>query len=210
MRKVLLALLSITMLVTLAGCGSSSPDTFSTEVPSVIAGDGDIELTAGNAINVTRSPSTVLAGVDPVSGSEFRGFLDFSLVAAGIPNNAIIDQATLDVFIVSVTPAASFNNPATLTVDLIDIEPRLALAAGDYDRTAVPAVISRTNVFLSSQDVGKAIPIDVTALMEEAQRLGLNRFKVRILQSLNPAVPDTVVEIADTNAVPPLLQVTYH
>jgi hypothetical protein len=59
---------------------------------------------------VQGNTPSVLAGIDPDTGFESRAFLDFPLTGAGgIPGSAIINSATLDIFInsISIRPAAS-------------------------------------------------------------------------------------------------------
>ena len=57
------------------------------------------------------------------------------------------------------------------------------------------------------------MPVDVTALMVEAQRRGLVDFQVRIMEDLGPAIPVLMVIDDSTGANrpsrAPLLTVTY-
>src|SRR5262249_4787314 len=69
----------------LTGCGDGGsdnpPPTFQTQILSDSAFDGDIEQTGSNSYTVTQgmnaSVQSVLAGIDPVGGTEFPAFLDF-------------------------------------------------------------------------------------------------------------------------------------
>ena len=66
---------------------------------------------------------------------------------------------------------------------------------------------------LAPSDIGKYVPIDVTGLMVEAQRRGLQDFQVRILEDLGPPTPG-LFAIDDAtgskrSATAPLLTVTY-
>jgi hypothetical protein len=66
---------------------------------------------------------------------------------------------------------------------------------------------------ISRGDVGTYVPIDVTPLMREAQRLGVADFQVRILQDLGPGIPVLMVVDDSTGqdraSFAPLLTVTY-
>ena len=66
---------------------------------------------------------------------------------------------------------------------------------------------------ISRSDVGTYVPIDVTPLMREAQRLGVADFQVRIMQDLGPPVPVLMVIDDSTgsrrSSFAPLLTVTY-
>src|SRR5262245_5919109 len=96
----------------LAGCGGGDegpPPAFSTQIFSDSSYDGDIEQTGPTSFTVTQGMSanvqTVLAGIDPVAGTEFRAFLDFPLGgSAGVPADAVIDSATLEIFIDDLQP----------------------------------------------------------------------------------------------------------
>ena len=71
----------------LAGCGGGGddgpPPAFTTQIFSDSSYDGDIEQTGPTSFTVTQGMSatvqSVLAGIDPVAGTEFRAFLDFPL-----------------------------------------------------------------------------------------------------------------------------------
>jgi hypothetical protein len=66
---------------------------------------------------------------------------------------------------------------------------------------------------LGPSDLGKYVPIDVTDLMRQAQRLGLADFQVRIMQDLGPPI-DGLFKIDDSTgsnrpSLAPLLTVSY-
>ncbi len=178
--------------------------------------DGDIEQTAPMSFTVTQgmSPSvqSVLVGIDPTAGTEFRAFLDFPLTGpGGIPGGAIIDSTFLEVLVDNIIPG---NGSIPVRVELVSFQPP-TLIASDFDRTAQPplgAVLVQGDV--TAADVGHFVPVDVTPLMIQAQQLGLANFQVRIMEDLGPAVL-TLIEIDDTTASDrpqraPLLTVTYH
>ncbi len=95
--------------ISLPGCGgggesSGPPPAITTQILSDAALDGDIEQTSPTTFTVTQGMSpvvqSVFAGIYPVTLTEFRAFLDFPLTGpAGVPSNAIIESAFLDVFI---------------------------------------------------------------------------------------------------------------
>src|SRR5215472_12261339 len=100
-------------LLVLCGCGggggSSGPQQFLAQILSDPTFDGDIELSSAGAYVVTQgmSPSiqSVLAGIDPATGSEFRTFLNFPLTGAGgVPGDAIIVSAFLEFLVDDLVP----------------------------------------------------------------------------------------------------------
>jgi len=205
----------------LSGCGGGSelddgpPPTFTAQILSDPRFDGDIEQVSPNIYTVTQGMSSavqsVLAGIDPVGGTEFRAFLDFPLGGpGGIPGNAVIDSAFLEVYIDSLDP---LSGRLPIRVDLVAFQPP-TLIDTDYSRSAQPALASVVlSPDISRLDVGTYVPIDVTSLMREAQRRGLADFQVRIMEDLGPAIP--VLMVIDDSTGPnrrsfaPLLTVTY-
>jgi hypothetical protein len=202
----------------LAGCGGGDdlgPQLFTTQILSDSGFDGDIEQTGASSFTVTQGMSpdvqTVLSGIDPVSGDEFRAFLDFPLTGSGgVPANAGIDSAFLEFYLGDLQP-----NTATLPVliDLVSFQPP-TLIPTDFDRTAQPALASvRISPPINRNDIGTYVSVDVTSLMIQAQRLGLSDFQIRIMEDLGPPVVGLMV-IDDTTGADrakraPLLTVTY-
>ena len=214
MKKLMILGVALVLAATLAGCGSGSdaPATAITQIFSDPNADGDIAFdpTPPGTFTVSTASTTlsVLAGIDPISGVEFRGFLDFPLGGAGgVPAGAIIVSATLDIFINEVIVTAP-STTVPILMDLVTFQPP-TLIASDFDRITLPALASRTfNVFTS--DAGFSVPVDVTGLMQEAQRLGLPDFQVRLLLDLTAT--DGRIEIDDqplVGATAPLLIVEY-
>lgn len=210
MKRIFFAAVFMSILLALSGCGggSDSPSTFETQILSNPTFDGDIKLDIANVFTVTQSnTSSVFAGVNPVTESEFRAFLFFPLTGAGgVPGNAIIESASLDIFInnISILPAAG---SIPIRVDLVSFTPPI-LQASDYDRTLQPALASITSAIFR-EDVGHHVLLDVTPLMDEAQRLGLVNFQIRILEGFGVVLPG-LVEIDDSSINrAPLLKVTY-
>jgi hypothetical protein len=154
---------------------------------------------------------SVFAGIDPAAGTEFRAFLDFPLTGAGgVPGDAVIDSAFLDIYIDSLQPNIG---TIPILIELVTFQPP-TLIDTDFDRTLQPPLASLVlSPPLTQADVGTNVSIDVTPLMIEAQRRGLVDFQVRIMEDLGPAIP-ILVEINDTTGVNrgslgPLLTVTY-
>jgi hypothetical protein len=206
----------------LSGCGGGDGDDFDDAPPAVTTQilsdpryDGDIEQVAPNVYTVTQGMSSsvqsVLVGIDPVGGTEFRAFLDFPLGGAdGVPGDAAIDSAFLEIYIDNLDP---IDQQLPLRVDLVEFQPP-TLVDTDFSRSALPALASVTlSPDISRADVGTYVPIDVTPLMREAQRLGLIDFQVRILQDLGPGIPVLMViddsTASDRASFAPLLTVTY-
>jgi hypothetical protein len=206
-------------LLCLGGCGGGNGDDSRQVVTQILSDpgfDGDIELTADGSYVVTQGMSptvqSVFAGIDPTAGTEFRTFLDFPLTGSGgVPVNAFIDSAFLEIFIDDLVPT---NGSLPLRVELVSFQPP-NLVGTDFDRSAQPplAAVSVPGDVIDA-DVGHFIPVDVTSLMIRAQQLGLVDFQVRIMEDLGPAIY-TLTIIDDTTganrpAQAPLLTVTYH
>ena len=204
----------------LSGCGGGDSNNgaspkVTTQIVSDARFDGDIEQTSPDSFTVTQGMSStmqsVLAGIDPVGGTEFRAFLDFPLTGSGgVPANALIDSAFLDLYLDDLEPTTG---RLPIRVDLVAFQPP-TLIETDFDRTLQPALASVIlSPDISSSDVGTFVPIDVTRLMVEAQRRGLVDFQLRIMEDLGPAIPVLMVIDTSTGASrpsrAPLLTVTY-
>jgi hypothetical protein len=206
--------------ISLTGCGGGdggnrAPPLFTTQIFSDSGFDGDIEQTSPTTFTVTQGMSptvqSVFAGIDPVALTEFRAFLDFPLTGAGgVPGNASIDSAFLEINIKDIRP-----NPGTIPIliELVSFQPPTLLPT-DFDRTIQQPLASITiSPPISEADVGTNVSIDVTSLMVEAQRMGLTDFQVRVMEDLGPPIP-VLIEIDDTTGTnrglhAPLLTVTY-
>jgi len=206
----------------LSGCGGGGeigddrpPPTYTTHILSDPVYDGDIEQVSASSFTVTQGMSSavqsVLAGIDPVAGTEFRAFLDFPLGGpGGVPGNAVIDSAFLEIYINDLEP---ISGRLPIRVDLVAFQPP-TLYTTDFSRSIQPALASVViTPDISRADVGTHVPIDVTPLMREAQRRGLADFQVRILEDLGPPIPVLMVIDDSTGAnrssYAPLLTVTY-
>jgi hypothetical protein len=212
-----LRVLVVASLVTVAGCGgggddNAPPEIIQTQILSDSGFDGDIEQTGPDSAIVTQgmgpNVQSVLAGIDPVSGDEFRAFLHFPLNT--VPGNAHIDSAFLEVFIDDIQPQ---NAVVPVRIELVSFQQ--PMVATDFDRTAQPALAFTTlSPRLGPSDIGKYVPIDVTDLMIQAQRQGLANFQVRIMEDLGPPI-DGLFAIDDATGsnrpkVAPLLTVNYY
>ncbi len=206
--------------ISLTGCGGDRgrdgpPPLVTTQIQSDAGFDGDIEQTSPISFTITQGMSptvqSVFAGIDPVVRTEFRAFLDFPLSGVGgVPGDATVDSAFLDVHINSLQPTMG---SIPLLIELVDIQPP-TLIETDFDRSVqLPLASLLVSPPISQSDVGTNVSIDVTPLMIEAQRLGLVDFQVRILEDLGSNIP-ILVEINDTTgadrgSLGPLLTVTY-
>lgn len=204
----------------LVGCGggdpnSSPPQAITTQIMSDPGFDGDIEQISPTTFIVTQgmSPSvqSVFAGINPGTLTEFRAFLDFPLSGpGGIPGNAMIESAFLDIRIDNLQPPTG---TLPILIELVSFQPP-TLIESDFDRALQPplAFVQIAPPF-SQVDVGSNVSIDVTSLLVQAQQMQLPDFQVRIMEDLGPAIP-VLIEIDDTigvnrGALAPLLTVTY-
>lgn len=218
MKRTFLSAMVVFLIVSAIGCGhhnrSSQPTT--SFIISDPAFDGDIAVnTAGTTTISQGNTQSVFSGIDPVTNVEYRAFLDFPLGGSGgVPVNAAIDSAFLDIVIANVF-LQSPGDTIPIRIELVSIQSPL-LTAGDYDRTSRPPLAFTTIAPpISQSDVGNHVSLDVTSLMKEAQRLGLADFQIRILEDLGVVFPG-LIEINDTTTTPairgelaPQLQVSY-
>lgn len=219
MKAYFLFIAAVSPLLGLCGCGggdNGDPPQVVSYILSDAAYDGDIEQTSPGVYVVTQgmSPSvqSIFAGIDPVTGDEFRGFLDFPLSGnGGVPGDAFIDSTLLEFFVNDVEPTSG---SVPIRVDLVSFQPP-TLFGTDFDRNAQPPLASiLIPGDITRGDVGNFVTVDVTPLMIKAQQLGLLDFQVRIMEDLGPAI-FTIMEIDDSTASDrgsraPLLTVTYH
>ncbi len=214
MKRTFIAALMVLVIMGVTGCGGGNETPiFATQILSDPIFDGDISLLGTSTVTQGNTQS-VFAGVDPVTGEEFRAFLDFPLGGpGGVPLNAIIVSAFLNIFIDSVQlqPLAT---TIPISIDLVSFQPP-NLIATDFDRAILPA-LATTSIIppISLANLNRHLTVDVTSLMVEAQRLGLPDFQVRIFGTQGAASPG-LIEIDDTTVVnnrasfAPLLQVTF-
>jgi hypothetical protein len=212
MKMKFFAALSAFLILTLTGCGSDHndpPPLFVTEILSDATIDGDIQLDFTGALTIAQgNTESVFAGIDPVSGDEYRAFLHFPL--ASVPATANIQSAFLEIFINNIVTST---DRIPLRIDLVSFQPPV-LIESDFNfqaRLTVPPVTFP--IFLT--DLGEYVRIDVTPLMIAAQRPPqLADFQIRIMMDFE-TVPPGKIEINDTtnpanrNTYAPLLTVNY-
>jgi len=209
MKMTFFATLAAFMILTLTGCGSNNsnpPPVFvTTSIFSDAGFDGDIRLDPISGFTVTQGTApSVLAGLDPLIDVEYRAFLDFPLTGVnGVPGDAIIESAFLDIFINSIDIQFA-NDTIPLRIDLVSFQPPL-LIGSDFDRPALATITVSPPI--SSADSGRHVTIDVTALMAQAQRSGHLDFQVRIMEDFASVTPG-LIEINETT-LPPQLIVNY-
>ncbi len=225
--KRFLAVLTVFLSTALIGCGDNNgsfgQSTITTQILSNPVNDGDIALTTSSSFTITQgNTQTVFAGINPATGTEYRAFLDFPLTGAdGVPGNAIIVSAFLDIYIDSVLLQTA-GDTITIRIDLVDIEPPNPLLDSDFYRSGsistAPALATTIvpPISLSSLSNSKNyVTVDVTDLMVQAQNLLLPDFQVRILEDNSVlGTPPGLIEIDDRtgqnrDVYAPLLQVTY-
>jgi hypothetical protein len=219
MNRKYLAAIMVFISLALIGCGhdhssAPPPTTIITQIFSDSAIDGDILVPFGSPISsgiitegMTLTIQSVFAGIDPTTGDEYRAFLDFPLGGQnGVPLNASIVSATLDIVIdsVSVSPGAAI----PIRIDLVSFPP--PLITDDFN--SAPLLTNPFVTSITSADVNpNHVFIDVTALMVEAQNQALPNFQIRLLN--NSGTPG-LIQIDDSTganrvALAPLLQVEY-
>jgi hypothetical protein len=209
-RIVLYAALVLAV-IALNGCHNDNDPlpTYYAEIVSDEYADGDIGLALDETFTVTTAIDTgsVLTGVDPMTGEEFRGFLDFPLGGVdGIPLDAVIESATLEVFIIGMSDSLP-DEIFPFLIDLVDFQPPY-LIEDDFSREIQPPLLTIPVDFYPS-DVDNFVVIDVTELMDEAQFLGLPDLQLRFL--LDFSADSGLIEIDDADVdTAPLLTVTYY
>ncbi len=184
--------LAVVVAMVLAGCGGGDDrNVFQATILSDQPSDGDIAFDPVlNSYTVASGPDTLFFGIDTLSPNnpEYRAFLDFPLDGSTggdiVPLNATIVSASLKVSVVS----AEFSSTIPTLLDLVSY-PVGALGSADYDSPPLTfpggASAFRSFDFFVS-DVGRDVVIEVTSLMQEAQRRGLADFQVRFLLDFTP------------------------
>jgi len=207
MRKIwILGLVGVLSLF-LAACGGGGDDRNAViQTLSDQPVDGDIGFTAPATFVISQANVTndVQYGID-AGGTEFRAFLDFPLDGSNgggvLPLSAVIVAADIDIFVNSVTLAASV--PTLL--DLVSF-PITGLTTVDF--ASVP-LLTRAPFDILSSDIGNFVRIDVTSLMVEAQRLGLSNLQLRFLLDFVPGAAGLVVLDDGVAGRAPLLTVEF-
>lgn len=205
-----LGAIALVMIFTTAcsGGGDGRRPVFVAEIISDQPTDGDIAFDPVlQSYTITQGPDTVFFGIDDSDPNlpEYRAFLDFPLDGSTegdvIPSGAQIVSATLEIFINDV----SFATVVPTDVDLV-IYPIAGLEVLDFD--SVPILTQTLNFF--NTDMGNFVSLDVTPLMREAQRLGLNDLQLRFGLSLTADFGFVGIEDRPAIALTaPLLTVEY-
>lgn len=175
-----------------------TPGTFTVQILSDLASDGDIAYDPIlRSYFVTKGPSTVLFGIDSADPDlpEYRAFLTFPLDGITgqpvVPGDAIIVSADVTVFV----NFLDFASAVPTFLDLVRYPPAYGGQNGlgsinpadDFD--AVPLAFGPAFDFFVS-DVGNFVRIEVTSMMQAAQ--------------LPPALFDFQLRFSRDMSVPPL------
>jgi hypothetical protein len=189
MRKILYMCILACLVAGFAGCSSKSDATpapvFAADILSDQPVDGDIAFDpVENTFFITQGAETLFFGIDDSDPNlpEYRAFLDFPLDGSTggdvVPANARIVSATLEVFINTV----SFARVVPTLLDLVEY-PITGLRAADFDSPPLNGWTLAFDFFAT--DEGQFVTIDVTPLMQEAQRLRLSDLQLRFLLDLD-------------------------
>jgi hypothetical protein len=188
MRNILYMCILACLVAGFAGCGSKSDATpapvFSARILSDQPVDGDIAFDPVEGFFITQGAETLFFGIDDSDPNfpEYRAFLDFPLDGSTgqdvVPANARIVSATLEVFINTVF----FARVVPTLLDLVEY-PITGLRAADFDSPPLNGWTLAFDFF--EADRGQFVTIDVTPLMQEAQRLGLSDLQLRFLLDLD-------------------------
>lgn len=205
----LLGILTV-MLLTLSCNGSDPQPVIVADIFSDQATDGDIAFDPVlQSFTITNGPETLFFGIDDsdLNLPEYRAFLDFPLDGstggAVIPINARIVSATLEVFINEV----SFAPIVPTLLDLVSY-PINGLRVEDFDSFPLEEMSQSLDFFAA--DLGTIVSIDVTPLMQEAQRLGVPDFQVRFVLDFETDVGFVGIEdLPFDPSTAPLLTVRY-
>lgn len=210
MKRGLFVGMAAILALVFSGCGGG--DSHPVSVAQILSDqptDGDIAFDPVlQAFTITNGPDTVFFGIDGGDPdlSEYRAFVDFPLDGSTggdvVPAAAGIVSATLELYLTEV----SFGTTVPALLDLVSY-PISGLREQDF--SAPPLEFRSLDLFASDQ--GNFVAIDVTPLMQEAQRLGLLDFQVRLLLDSGQA-DSGFVGIDDRPAVTataPLLTVEY-
>ena len=212
MRKLSLLLCILTLTLSALSCdggdGSNPQPVIAAHIFSHQQSDGDIVFDPFlQSFTITNGAETLLFGKDILDTNlpEYRAFLDFPLDGSTggdvIPANAEIVSATLEVFINEV----SFASDVPALLDLVSY-PIVGLRVEDFD--SLPLSSQSLDFFAS--DLGTFVSIDITSLMQEAQRLGLTDLQLRFVLDFVTNVGFVGIEdLPSVSTTAPLLIVNY-
>ncbi len=208
MKKLLVLGMALVLTATLAGCGGGDDNHVIIQTFSVRPSDGDIARAPDNTFTFSQDivprPASLFFGIDG-TGTEFRAFLDFPLDGSNgggvVPLSASIVSADIEVFVNNVSLASTV--PTLL--DLVPF-PVTHLTIADFD--SIPLATRPLFNFLPT-DINNFVRIDVTSLMQEAQRQGLRNFQVRFLLDFVAVVGIVEFEDGPSFNTAPILTVEY-
>src|SRR3990172_7825144 len=139
MKRTFLYAIMVVISLSLAGCGggdgSAASSTVVTQILSNPMFDGDIVHYPQGVFTITQGYTEIMfAGIDPITFAEYRAFLDFPLTGVGgVPLNAVIVSATLDIVINNIF-LQSPTNTIPIRIELVSFQPPTLLVT-DFNRT---------------------------------------------------------------------------
>ena len=214
MRKTWTLALAVALAAFLGGCDDDDcwdddcdPDSFVAQTLSDQPADGDILFIPPDSYTVSQADETgsLLFGLDPDSGGEYRAFLDFPLDGRNggdpVPLEAEILRADIDVCVWDVV--SDFDYFPT-ELELVPFPIFSGLESEYFDR---PPEATRAPVDFFLDDEGHCFPIDVTSLMGAAQLRGDTDLQLRFLVPEGAGIVE-LYDGADVN-LSPLLTVEF-
>jgi len=216
MRKLRTLAIVGALALVLAGCSDDDEEssTFVIQTLSDQQADGDIGFTPSPPPDGTYTISqaditkSLLFGIDPEDpdGTEFRAFLDFPLDGSngggGVPLGAEILSADIVVWVNSVDLASEVQT----LLDLVSFPIDTGLSFTYFNSKSLAR---RTPFNFSPEDITEFVRIDVTSLMAETQRQGLQDLQLRFLLDFTEAAGWVELYDGDDPYYAPLLTVEY-
>ena len=214
MKRVFLvgAALFIAMVASGCGGGGGGGGTVVTPIFADIPSDLTADAYVAENLNTFQlsAPVTgsgaIRVGIDPTialpAGTEYRGLISFPLGGpGGVPADATIVSATLDIFVDSVQ--FQFSLPTAIRIDMIEAPP--PFASTDYDEVLQPRI--GTSIGFNVVGTGRYL-VDITPFMEQAQvPPALPSLQLRLMLPLTPGA-NGLITINDS-AFQPFLTVEY-
>lgn len=157
----------------------SVPGTFFARILSDPLADGDIAFDPLlGTFTVTQAPTSLLLGIDSANPNrpEYRAFLDFPLDGSTAEDAIPLDAAILSAALKLTVDFVDFAARVPVRFDLVRYSVN-GLIPADYD--SLPLALRFFEIY--SSDAGRDLQIDVTSLMQEAQRQALADFQLRLM-----------------------------
>jgi len=215
MKRAIFLGMALLLTVLPAGCGDDG-DAFPSFVEQILsspASDGDVAFdNVLDSFTISHADRTgnVIFGIDESNADlpEFQAFLTFPLDGSNggtaIPLNAVIEAADIEVHV----DALSFATTVPTRLDLVTY-PLTGPTSAEFIFPSSPLPFAFRTLDFLDIDRGNFVRIDVTPLMQEAQRRRLPSFQVRFLLDFVPGASG-LVTIADSGtATAPLLPVQF-